>query len=47
MASVTAAAAAVTEAIKQLYNMDTQIKWVNDIFYILKNRKANKFCKIT
>lgn len=29
----TAAAAAVTEAFKILYNIDTQIKWVNDIYY--------------
>lgn len=29
----TAAAAAVTEALKELYDIDTQIKWVNDIYY--------------
>lgn len=29
----TAAAAAVTKAAKELYNIDTQIKWVNDIYY--------------
>lgn len=29
----TAAAAAVTEAVKQLYNLETHIKWVNDIYY--------------
>lgn len=29
----TAAATAVTEAIKELYNIETQIKWVNDIYY--------------
>ena len=37
----TAAAAAVTEAIKQLYNIDTEIKWVNDIYY-----KGKKICGI-
>ena len=37
----TAAAAAVTEAMKQLYNMDTEIKWVNDIYY-----KGKKICGI-
>lgn len=37
----TAAAAAVTEAIKQLYNIDTQIKWVNDVYY-----KGKKICGI-
>lgn len=37
----TAAAAAVTEAIKQLYNIDTEIKWVNDIYY-----NGKKICGI-
>lgn len=37
----TAAAAAVTEAIKQLYNIDTEIKWVNDVYY-----KGKKICGI-
>lgn len=37
----TAAAAAVTEAIKQLYNIDTEIKWVNDIYY-----NGRKICGI-
>ncbi len=37
----TAAAAAVTEAMKQLYNMDTEIKWVNDIYY-----NGRKICGI-
>lgn len=37
----TAAAAAVTEAVKQLYNMDTEIKWVNDIYY-----NGRKICGI-
>lgn len=37
----TAAAAAVTEAMKQLYNMDTEIKWVNDVYY-----NGRKICGI-
>lgn len=37
----TAAAAAVTEAMKQLYNMDTEIKWVNDVYY-----NGRKMCGI-
>lgn len=37
----TAAAAAVTEAIKQLYDIDTEIKWVNDIYY-----NGKKICGI-
>lgn len=37
----TAAAAAVTEALKQLYNMDTEIKWVNDVYY-----NGRKICGI-